>query len=571
MLKKLFYFFAKETNFILLCIFIITFLGLFSLFYDQWVIRPENTVYTFAHNYMFDYYQYLSWMKDGADGKILITSRFSPDNFIRKPVYLFYPIMGFIFSKLGLSLFLGYTLARIFLSLVKFLAIYYLISQIFNDSFKRKLAFVFCLFLPPFYGISPLRMLFPHIASVDILQRAFFLPHDMATTVFIILGTISFSQWLNKGEIKGQVKGIFKGQLRVLRGLPSAPSITLRMNPLRARKSATTKPLITNYQLLITSFLFFFLASIINPAILTIFYLFLGLATLLTFVQKPSLRGLVGPGIIFLAGLPFIVYYQYLFKTTLPFSWMYYQQKNVFLNINFKDYLLSLGPVSILFIFGLPAFLKKKDFLFNFLICWAIIPFFLMPLLGRIIPLSQERLFEISHFIPLSILATEGLIKIKNAVMVRLLIGILLFFSLPYLYISVKFQVDLFTKPYFNIYIPKSVIETFNWLDKNTPDESIVVANYFTSNMLPAFSHNKVLFGHDFVTYKAAQRLEEVKAVFNPKTPANQIREILRRNKVDYLLVSPEGGGLEWTNLKNVDGLELVFSNLQNFVFRISK
>lgn len=534
MLKKLITFFKKETHFVLLLILIITIFGLGSLFYNQFLVIPPGSVYTFAHNYVPDYYQYLSWMKDGADGKILVTSRYSPDTFSRKPVYLFYPIIGWLSEKAGLTMFFGYTLTRIFFSLLKLFVIYYLISRVFSRSPERKLAFFFTLFLPPFYKLFPFRMLRRDIACLDILQRTFFLPHNLAAAVFIIIASICLDIYL----------------------------------------SVSTKPF-ANFKLLILASWLFFAASIINPAMLAIFYLFLGAALLITLIQKPSLTLVIGPAVTFLPGLLSIIYYQYLFQNFLPFSWLYVQQKNVSLMMDLKHYFLNLGPVILFFPFCLKPFLKKNKFLTNFVVAWGILPFVLLPFLGKIIPFSQERFFEISHFIPLGILGAGGFYQLihlikkekKRFIWQKIVLTSLVVFALPYLWNSAKFEVEFFGKPYFNLFIPKSLMETFAWMDKNTPDETVVATSYFTGNMLPAFTHNKVIFGHEFVTYKAVERRTDMEAIFDKNTSPSQITKLLEKNKVEYLLVSLEKP-LPLTNLANITNLKLVFDNQENKIFQ---
>ena len=533
MIKKITAFFRRETNFVLALIFLISFFGLLSLFYDQWVIRPKSTIYCFAHNYMPDYYQYLSWMKDGSDGKFLITSRLSPDNFPRRPVYLFYPFFGFLVGRLGLNLYLGYTLVRIAFSLLKIFVLYWLIGFVFKKASSRKLAFLIALFLPPFYSLRPFTRLFSRIASVDILHRAFFIPHNLATTGFVLIAVLLLYRWLQINENKNKL---------------------------------------TRWRFLIFAAILFILAAIANPAMLSFYYLFLGLGFFITFLQKPSAKLILAGGVALLAGLPLIIYYQLLFKDTLPFSWMYEQQKIVTLDINFKGYFFSLGPAAILFFFSLKDFFKKKDLLANFLIVWAIIPFLLEPLLGRRLPVSQERLFELSHFIPLSILATatleKTLDKFKKPFLSKLVYLLIVMFSVPYLYLSVKSQLEDYNKPYINIYLEKSLIEAFSWLDKNTPDESVVSSGYYTSNMIPAFTHNKVLFGHDFVTYRSGQREQEMKTILNPQTEEKTVREILKRNKISYLLITPETGILPLLRLKQMAGTEIVFANQGNTILK---
>lgn len=534
MLKKLITFFKKETNFVLLLILIITIFGLGSLFYNQFLVIPPGSVYTFAHNYVPDYYQYLSWMKDGADGKILITSRYSPDTFSRKPAYLFYPLIGWLSGKIGLTMFFGYTLARIFFSLLKLFVIYYLISQIFRQSSERKLAFFFALFLPPFYKLFPFKVLRQDIASLDILQRTFFLPHNLAATVSIIIGAICLNIYLCN----------------------------------------STKAFANSKLLILTSLLFFF-ASITNPAMLAIFYLFLLPAWLITFIQNPSLPLIINSTAIFLPGLLSIIYYQYLFQNFLPFSWLFYQQKNVSLMMDLKNYFLNCGPVIFFFPFGLKLFLKKRKFLENFIVTWGILPFAILPLLGKIFPFSQERFFEISHFIPLAILATAGFYQLlkfikqgkERILCQKIILAILVVFTLPFLWHSMKFEVEFFGKPYFNLFVSKSLIETFTWMDKNTPDEAVVATPYFTGNMLPAFTHNKVVFGHDFVTYKATERKADMEVIFDKNTPPSQVSQLLKKYQVNYLLVSPEIP-LNQTNLAKISSLRLVFSNEENLVFK---
>lgn len=527
MVKKIANFFWEETNFVLLLTFLITFFGLLSLFNDQWVNRPVTAVYSFAHNYMPDYYQYLSWMKDGSDGKFLITSRLSPDNFPRKPVYLFYPAIGFLVSRLGFNLYVGYTLVRIFFSLLKIFTIYWLISKIFKQATTRKLAFLIANFLPAFYSFRPLERLYSRIASVDILQRAFFIPHNLATTTFIIAGVILFCHWLEREK--------------------NAPF---------------------NWQFLLIPGILFTMAAITNPAMLAFYYLFLGLGCLITFLQKPSNKLIFGATVIFLAGMPLVIYYQLLFKSTLPFSWMYQQQKSVTLDISFKDYFFSCGPAAILAIFSLKSFLQRKNLLTNFLLSWTIIPFIMAPFLGTLIPISQERLFELSHFIPLSILAAATIEKIKKPAITKIAFVSIVLFTLPYLYLATKFLVEVYQKPYINIYIEKSLLEAFEWLDKNTPDESVVSSSYYTSNMIPGFTHNKVLLGHDFVTYKSAQRKMEMEMILNPQAEREIIRQILQKNKISYLLLTPEAGPFPLIRLKEIPGMKAVFTNKENTILK---
>ena len=510
----------KETNFILGLIFLISALALTPLLYQQFKVTPPNTFFTFAHNYIPDYYQYLSWMKDGADGKILITSRYSADIFIRHPVYLFYSVLGWLTGRFTPIMAFGYTAARICLGLLRLLVIYWFIGLFFKTTSGRVLAFFLALFLPPFYNLRPWSLILPNLTSVDILQRTFFLPHDTAVTILLLMGAVFFHLFLQ------------------------------------------------NTQPLILSVIFFLIASIANPAMVMFFLIFFITGSGLTFLQKVDLRKKIfwGNLIILITSGLVLSYYQNLFATALPFSWFYNQQKLVRLT-DYKGFWLLMGPAGILGLLGMLGQLKQKDFLANLVIAWAIIPFLIFPLLGKILPLSQERIFEMSIFLPLAILSAQTIGNLKGKIKLVLVALLLICFSLPYLYLSIKNQIKSFTYPYFNVYVPQPTLEAFFWLDQNTPDESVVLSSYYTANMIPAFTHNKVFFGHDFVTYQAAERLKDLAYIFDAQSEPLKIAEILRQHRVQYLLLSPESPRLESTNLAKI-GLKPIFSNSQNQIYQ---
>lgn len=490
---------------------------------------PKNTTYTFAHNYIPDYYQYISFMKDGANGKILMTFRTSPDNFARKPVYLFYTVSGFIFSKIGVNLFIGYFALRIVFSFLKFLLLLYLLMQIFPKSpTLRKLAFFFVVFSTAFYQINPLAIYYPAVTSIDPLVRAVFLPHDLLTMIFIILGAVFLNRWL---EEKGQKKDI-----------------------------------------LVSGFCFLS-ATVTNPAMLTTFGSYFAVASVLYLIAdlKNWKKLLIGVAVIGLITLPVYLYYQILFTTTLPFSWLLNNQGLVDYQIGLKEFIVVGGPILILAIFSIPKFFSRRDFLTKLIISWAFLPFILFQLYGKYLPLSQERIFESGFYIPLAILGATTIYSLPKNYLKSLTVIVLLIFFLPYFYLSLTKHLQEYNGNYFNIDVPNSTIEAFNWLDKNSPDESVVAAGYFTSNILIAFTHNKVVYGHDFSTYKGPKRFIENNIIYSNQSTESQIKKVLNKENVSYIIFTPENRRYEDTNLKSLNNLKLVFANPGNAIYYYQK
>lgn len=516
-------FLFKEQILIPLLIFI--FISISAIPYFTHLSKaPPNTYYAMASNYVPDYYQFISHMKDGADGKILMTFRSSPDNFQRRPVYLFYTLAGFFISKIGFDLFTGFFLMKIILSFIKFTVIYYLIYKLFPKlPWLRILSFFFILLSTPFYKFQPLQIYFPTITSIDSLVRVLFIPHDLAASSFLILAVVFFNHWLNE---EGKIKNI-----------------------------------------LLTAG-FFLLAIIANPAMFTVFGFYFGLAVLLYLFQKKNQFKKIFTGllIITIITVPVFIYYQWLFRTTLPFSLIFNSQKSIDYNIGLKEFILISGPVFFFALFSIKKLIVKKNFLLTLLIVWAFMPLILFQIFGKFIPLSPERIFETCFYIPFGILAAVFVYQLKKHLKI-IIIVLFVLFSIPYFYLSLTKQINEYNGPFMNIYVPESIIETFNWLDKNSKDESVVVAGFFSGNLLMAFTHNKVMFGHDYSTYRGKERWDEVMKIYNINSTPEEIRDIFNRENVSYVLFAPDTLGYDQTNLAKIKNLKLVFSNVANSVY----
>jgi len=98
----------------------------------------------------------------------------------------------------------------------------------------------------------------------------------------------------------------------------------------------------------------------------------------------------------------------------------------------------------------------------------------------------------------------------------------------------------------------------------------VVLAGYYTGGLIPAFSHNRVVFGHDFVTYQAKDRLRDVASVYSKETKTDQLKEILGSNRVAYIFFSPETPSFNQTNLGQLKNLKLIHSYSGIAVYEVS-
>ena len=163
---------------------------------------PKNTVYSLTYNFIPDYYQFISFMKDGQNGQFALTSRFTPEVFPRKFGHIFFPVLGFLGSRMGLSLFTAFTLARVFFGIIRLAATYCLISSLTKNMKRRITMFLMIIILPSFLDVRfiqnhlDLKFFLPGITNFDVFRRITFLPHHLFAGFLTIFAFLIFTSAL---------------------------------------------------------------------------------------------------------------------------------------------------------------------------------------------------------------------------------------------------------------------------------------------------------------------------------------------------------------------------------------
>src|SRR3989304_1947962 len=96
-------------------IILLLFALIISIFPDlyRFFITPPNTTFPLIHNHPEDYFYYLSFMHQGYEGNLLITSRMTSENWTPQLVYTFFASLGHFARLTNLSLPWVYFLSRL--------------------------------------------------------------------------------------------------------------------------------------------------------------------------------------------------------------------------------------------------------------------------------------------------------------------------------------------------------------------------------------------------------------------------------------------------------------------------
>jgi len=163
--------------------------------------------------------------------------------------------------------------------------------------------------------------------------------------------------------------------------------------------------------------------------------------------------------------------------------------------------------------------------------------------------------------IPLSILATQGL---RRTVFRRILlkwraqkrspgrpralwapagivasmglIGVACCLSSVNLFLSYRYQVRSLTQP---TYLSSSQIAAYEWMSRQLPRESLILASYETGNYVPRMTGQRAFIGEDMLTNAIADRERDLTHFYSGEWDDEQRAGLLRRFGVDYVFYGP--------------------------------
>ncbi|MBI2611889.1 hypothetical protein HYW54_04050 [Candidatus Gottesmanbacteria bacterium] len=470
------------------------------------ISTPANTIFPLIHNNASDYFYYLSLIRQGYDGNLLLTSRMTPEQFHPAFTQTIFSIMGLVSRLFSLSLPLTYLLARIVFGLFLLFTIIYCAKILFRKNIYVVSASFLAIFTTGFWIIGenytglPVRQYLIHWTRLDPIIRTTYLPHHLASTVIGLFSLIILSKSLDQKNIK---MGVLAAILALL-----------------------------------SSFIYF--ATMVN---------ILGGLTLVVLL---TIRSLTYQNLkdklpivciyILLSSLP-LFYFRSLSLTSFPWSAYDKVGENFNFYLPFLHYLYSSGLVFPLTLVGLPLIFKTKEFLPKFLLGWALFPFIGLFVVAKIFPqYGNVYYLEATSHIPFGLLSLYGFIYIKNRFYlhkkVLLLIFILLgLYFIPPTLTSIVYESGRLKTNYYNFFIPEDIFKGFSWLDGNTPSESIILAGGYFGNVVPAFTHNRVVYGHRANTYKPEEKKAALDIFFN-QTDLTQSAKILKKFNVSYIFFS---------------------------------
>ncbi len=254
--------------------------------------------------------------------------------------------------------------------------------------------------------------------------------------------------------------------------------------------------------------------------------------------RREALRALIA---ISVGGLPVLAYDWLAIRADPQLA--AWDAQNITASPVWWDLLIALSPVLLLAVFGwrrAPGQLAG----------WAALGLALI-----FIPFELQRRFMLGLYVPLCGLAALGLEAVfKGRRAQRVSRGALTLLVLPTPLLILLSTFAAMASRDVRLYLSPGELAAYTWLAEAAPADSLVLASPESGLRLPAFTGQRVIYGHPFETVNAEVELAAVEAFFGGMDAA-AAEAFLAGRGVDYVLWGPREQALG--TLPPMDAIEV--------------
>lgn len=213
------------------------------------------------------------------------------------------------------------------------------------------------------------------------------------------------------------------------------------------------------------------------------------------------------------------------------------------------NYVRSLGFLVFLIPFSLPiVFAKKQDDLWKlFCFFWFITSFLLFPF-ANMLSLGKFRFTEGAQIVPFAVLALFGfeqvslLLSQAKDVQVDLIkktfLAFFVLYFLLFTFFSAYFSIVNLRGNWTNVYFRPDELSALSYIEKYIPPDSVILADVYPSNFIPAFARVRTIVGFSDFYSKYNDFLAEQKkisSILNGTVLETEAKKYLEKKKIDYV------------------------------------
>ena len=486
------------------------------------VILTTNILYIWAAchgnpNYVFggilfnplDGFSYLSKMNQGWYGDWMFTLPYTSANGKGEYLFLFYLFLGHISRWLSLPLPITFHIARVLSSLFLVISLHRLLGLFFENKNTQNWGLIFVVFGS---GLGWIGLPFGYV-----------MPDFWVAEIYPFLSIIANPH--------------FPLGLAIL----VETFIGLIVNTTAPKEKFSLKHL--SYGLLLSLILPFGIIQVYIVFFLWGIFLFLGSKKTNDVIYSEKFRSLIPQFFSFFVGsFPVLVYQLWVVRINPLLS--IWNQQNQTPSPPFWNLVIALSPALILAFVGVKNAIQHKYLPSILLIIWCV-----SCITCAYLPFYLQRRFLLGVYIPCVILCIYGIEFLCNwvnqkengfhRVLVYTIVFLFSIFSNLILQMSTFQAIAKYDK---NLYLQVNEYLAITEMDKILPARSVVLASPGTSLFIPAFSSQKVVYGHPYETVNASEEEEFVISFFQTQFPGlikQKMCNQLTNHGIDFVFMGP--------------------------------
>lgn len=307
-----------------------------------------------------------------------------------------------------------------------------------------------------------------------------------------------------------------------------------------------------NTKLIFSSSILNLFLIIIHPYELVIVNILLSLWAIFKYIATKDKIVFKYIGAIYISSILAGLYYLWLLQDP---SMAKYNANNIVASRNILEYIFGFGGLLVLSTLGIYYSFKNKlldnDYL-KMIIIWSVAGWIMVYL-----PLDFNRRLSNGWHMPMTILSSLALFyfykKIPNLLRYGFIAVLVIILSFDTLYQIALNTNDVYSGQNKNsFYINKARKITYEIINKNTTNESIILTRGIDGNWLPAFVSAKVYMGHIAQTWQTELKNKEV---YDLWTSHQDISGWLKAKNIDFIFASsqhiPEFDDIKWLAKEN--------------------
>ncbi len=287
------------------------------------------------------------------------------------------------------------------------------------------------------------------------------------------------------------------------------------------------------YQNTVIAALISILVLIIQPFCMVIILGVLGIYDLLTLRENLKAK-LIQLGALSFPSILFGLYLTMIIKNNPALS--SWNSQNLTPSPPIWDLILALSPIILPAVYGIVSVIKLKEKTYYPMVIWLILVIVL-----AYIPLNLQRRFLIGLYIPITILGIKGISKFGEKIKGRFgtFKKLILATAIPSNIILLALSILAVTQNNPKLVMKETLWSGIQWISMNTPARSLVLTSPSIGLYIPAYTNDRVVYGHPYETADAQGNLANVEAFFTKMNTENQQKYLIKEG-IDYILTASE-------------------------------